>query len=203
MIEKILLSLLILIEGNSNFRSNKFLENKLKEEIVDTNFGYKIFENAKKYIGVKYKFEGRSKHGLDCMGVIFLAYSETTNKNWKTLSVYPSKLVKSGFLGYPVKGLDGIILDDNNFDEVVSKMKVGDIVYFIVPFEVGKDKPLAIINGKNYWCLHMAIYAGNNCILHANPFIDESHKAEVIIESIKNFVNRTNIKGLFVTRITK
>lgn len=189
MMEKVFLLFVLILSSGRN-----------KEEKVEISFGHKILEEAKKYVGVRYKFGGRNINGLDCMGLIFLAYSKVTGRDWRKLSVYPSKIIKSGDFGNPVEGLNGVIIEENNVKEVISKMEIGDIIYFLVPYEVGKDKPIVSINEKNYWCLHMAIYAGNGKILHANPFIDDSNKAEVIIELIENFVNRTNIKTLFVTR---
>lgn len=167
---------------------------------VDTaSIGYKLFNAAKKYLGVPYAWGGRSKKKLDCMGLIFLAYSNVTGKDWKKLSVYPSRLVKSGKLGHPVEGLDGIIAD--NIQNLTNRMRVGDIVYLLTPFKIIEDDSLAAIDSTGYWPWHMGIYAGHSNILHANPFANEETPAEVTIEPLEKLLQRTNTSAIFVTRL--
>ena len=44
--------------------------------IYSQTLGEKLLEVAKEYLSVPFVFGGRSKRGIDCMGVIFLAYSK-------------------------------------------------------------------------------------------------------------------------------
>lgn len=172
----------------------------ISKEVDTFSFGYKLVNSAKEYIGVPYKFDGRNRDGLDCMGVIFLAYSKVTGKRWQNLSVYPSKLVKSGELGKPIEWFDvKVIEEDTSYTE---KLKVGDIIYFLSPFFEIKDEPLAIINGVKYWPWHMGIYCGKDSVLHANPIPNENTPASVIIESLKELIKRTKTttKAILVTR---
>lgn len=201
-------TLLLFLTLNGNSPNNSPILNERREDnkntqiitcIDTTSFSYKLLNAAKKYLGVPYAWGGRTEKGIDCMGLIFLAYSKITGKDWKKLSVYPSKLVKSGKLGKPVKGLDGIIAD--SADNLADSIKVGDIIYLLIPSKIIKDEPLAIIDGVSYWPWHMGMYAGNGNILHANPCASEGTPFEVIIEPLLQLLERTDTPAIFVTRI--
>ena len=127
---------------------------------------------------------------LDCLGLIFLAYSKTYNKKWTEISINPSEIVKKEQLGKPVKGLEGILKDSINF----SALEEGDIIYLLSASEI-KDKPLAKINGINYWPWHTGIYSDkkNNLLLHAEP------GKKVVETDFKEYLNRTITDGIFIT----
>ncbi len=164
-----------------------------------TNIKTKEFvENARKYIGTQYRWGGRltKKHpGLDCLGLLFLAHSETFGSKWYDFSVYPSKIVKKNQLGRPVKGLDGILSEDLNF----SSLKEGDIIYLLSESSI-KDEPLAKIQGKNYWPWHTGMYSNKkkDLFLEASPFIKKVTEGNFkkILED-----NPKLNKAVFVTRI--
>src|SRR3989344_1718610 len=106
-------------------------------------------KNAKKYLGTKYQWDGRNTKknpNLDCLGLIFLAYSKTYNKKWTEISVNPSEIVKKEQLGKPVKGLDGILEKNVDF----TRLEDGDIIYLLRTIKI-EDKPLSEINGRKYW----------------------------------------------------
>jgi len=150
-------------------------------------------ENAKKYLGTKYQWDGRNTKknpNLDCLGLIFLAYSKTYNKKWTEISVNPSEIVKKEQLGKPVKGLEGVLKDSINF----SKLEEGDIIYLLSTSEI-KDKPLAKINGIDYWPWHTGIYSDkkNNLLLHAEP------GKKVVETDFKEYLNKTITDGIFIT----
>src|SRR3989344_5053434 len=150
-------------------------------------------ENAKKYLGEEYQWGGRltkKNPNLDCLGLIFLAYSKTYNKKWTEISINPSEIVKKEQLGKPVKGLEGILKDSINF----SALEEGDIIYLLSASEI-KDKPLAKINGINYWPWHTGIYSDkkNNLLLHAEP------GKKVVETDFKEYLNRTITDGIFIT----
>jgi cell wall-associated NlpC family hydrolase len=160
----------------------------------ELNLNNLIVQNAKKYLGVEYQWGGRNtkkRPGLGCMGLVFSAYADTLKYNsWKRFSRIPSKLVKSGELGKPVNDLDGILRKD--FDG--SKLKPGDVVYFLVKdYELMKDRdtPLAKINNQSYWPWHMGLYMGNNTIIHARP------SDKVVAEHLDEIY----FDALFVTRL--
>ncbi len=155
------------------------------------NIGERFLEAAKKYIGVPFVWGGRSKTGLDCMGLPFLAYTDVTGKRWQNLSVYPSKLVKSGKLGKPVLGLDGVLKNSIDY----SKLKKGDIIYFLVPNKIGDVDYFIEIDTVKYWVWHMGIFAGNDTlevplVLNARP------GDKVVIEPLEDIY----FDAIFVTR---
>ncbi|MCL6500606.1 MAG: C40 family peptidase [Candidatus Pacearchaeota archaeon] len=178
------------------------LVNSSNVPAIDTaSMGYKLLNAAEEYLGVPYAWGGRSKKEIDCMGLIFLAYSKITGKSWKNLSVYPSKLVKSGKLGKPVKGLDGVVAD--SIVNSINKMEVGDIIYLLTPSRVIEDDSLVAIDSTGYWPWHMGLYAGNGNILHANPCASENTPAQVIREPLSQLLERTGTLAIFVTRIKR
>lgn len=202
----ILGTLSLLTAKNLNAQENKYflLENKNQTEItpkVDTSSYSKqnqkikeFVENAREYIGTTYSWGGRltkKNPGLDCLGLLFIPYSETFGTKWYDFSVYPSQIVEKNQLGKPVKGLDGILSEDVQ----ISNLQEGDIIYLLSKTKI-QDKPLAKINGIEYWPWHTGIYSNKkeNLFLEASPFskVIERDFSEVLKENIGIFVTRIN-----------
>ncbi|MGE3063619.1 MAG: hypothetical protein AB7T10_08310 [bacterium] len=138
--------------------------------LSDTNtMGYKLFDKAYNYLNVPYSFNGRSNKKIDCMGLVFLAYTDVTGKRWQDLSVSPKQLIKSGKLGKAVEGFEGVIAKNADF----TKLKVGDIIYLLFDYKCNNEGATVTIAEKDYWVWHMGLYAGmhNNepYWLEANP----------------------------------
>ncbi len=161
-------------------------------DLTETPIGERFFKAAEKYLGVPFVWGGRSKEKLDCMGLLFLAYQDVTGKDWRQLSVYPSALVKSGKLGRPVNGLDGVLKKSLKG----AKLKKGDVIYFLVKERVyDTDIPLVYIDSIPYWVWHMGIFAGfdssgSPLCLNARP------GDKVVIEPL----NEIYFDAIFVTR---
>ncbi len=155
--------------------------------------GENFLEAAKKYLGAPFVWDGRSKQRLDCMGLIFLAYTDITGESWQNLSVLSSKLVSGKKLGSPVKGLNGVLKNDIDY----SKLKKGDILYFLVTTEIyDTDPPLVTIDSIPYYVWHMGIFAGfdtTGCPLCLNARPGD----KVVIEPLGNIY----FERLFVTRL--
>ncbi|MEN3044760.1 MAG: NlpC/P60 family protein [Candidatus Hydrothermales bacterium] len=155
-------------------------------------FSYDIVNCAMDYLGVEYKWGGRltrKNPGLDCLGLIFLAYSKAYRKSWVLLPVNPSELVKSKKLGIPVEGLNGVLKEEID----TSRLKRGDIIYFLVPYPIGNDKPLAKIEDKDYYAWHLGIYIGNGEVINAYP------GDKVRIDKLIDIIGEDG--AIFVTRI--
>jgi len=149
--------------------------------LSDTNtMGYKLFEEAYKYLDVPYSFNGRSDKKIDCMGLVFLAYTDVTEKRWQELSVSPKQLIKSGKLGNAVEGFEGVLEEDADF----TKLRVGDIVYLLFDYKCNNEGETVNIDGKGYWVWHMGLYAG----MHNNePYWIEAKPGEyVMIQRMTN-----------------
>ncbi|MCX7995520.1 MAG: C40 family peptidase [candidate division WOR-3 bacterium] len=159
---------------------------------INTAVNEKFLQAGKKYLGVPFVWGGRSKERLDCMGLLFLAYKDITGRDWRELSVLPSKLVASGKLGKPVKGLDGVLKENLK----VEKLKNGDVIYFLVKEKVyDTDVPLVNIDSIPYWVWHMGIFAGfdsNRVALCLNAKPGD----KVVIEPL----NDIYFDAIFVTR---
>ncbi|MGQ9702021.1 MAG: hypothetical protein ACUVQT_06165, partial [bacterium] len=155
--------------------------------------GEKFLEAAKKYLGVPFAWGGRSRQKLDCMGLIFLSYSDKTGRDWRNLSICPTKLVKSKRLGSPVSGFDGILREDIDY----IKLKKGDIIYFLTTTKINDtDPPLVQIDSILYYSWHMGIFAGLDTFgrplcLHAKP------NDRVVIEPLEEIY----FDAIFVTRL--
>lgn len=152
-----------------------------------------FLENARKYLSVEYHFGGRltkNNPGIDCLGLIFLSYSKTFGKKWRDFSVNPSEIIEKKQLGKPVEGLDGILSE--NVD--ASMLEKGDIIYLLIRNRI-EDKPLANLNGADYWPWHVGIYSDKekNLFLEANPIYG-------VIEHSFNDILKEN-EAIFVTRI--
>src|SRR3989344_6026116 len=199
-----LLTSLSLRFQNPKFSEKENLENKtinysindsIKKQEEKIILKRKEFvENARKYLGKEYQWGGRltkENPGIDCRGLIFLAYSKTYNKKWTEISVNPCEIVKKEQLGKPVKGLDGILEKNVDF----TRLEEGDIIYLLSAIKI-EDKPLSEINGIKYWPWHTGIYSDkkNNLFLHAEP------GNKVVESNLKEYFD-WKTEAIFVTRI--
>src|SRR3989344_3673619 len=153
----------------------------------------RIVEYARGYLNTEYNFGGRltkNNPGLDCLGLLFLAYSKATKTSWLGLSVNPSQLVKSKKLGEPVKGLEGILCKEVD----VSRLEEGDVIYLLSRIALN-DRSLVKINGVDYWPWHVILYSNKkrNLSLEANPVLG-------VVELDFDEILKSN-EAIFVTRI--
>lgn len=89
----LLLLLLILFSSCGSSRSNKIITKKSntekisvaensakiednKKEEFENTVALSVIDNAMEYMGVKYKYGGTSKKGMDCSGLIYTAFLE-------------------------------------------------------------------------------------------------------------------------------
>lgn len=151
-----------------------------------------FLENARKYIDTPYIWGGRltrNNPGLDCMGLVFLAYKDTYGESWRNLSVYPSEIIKENQLGKPVEGLDGVLTNGFN----MHLFEEGDIIHFLSEMKT-KDSPSSTINGKDYWTWHMGIYSNKfeNLFLEAHPNskVEESNLEDATYLNPAVFITR-------------
>ncbi len=198
-----LLSSISLCSQNQKFQKENLETKTINYSAEDTLKEYEskhilskrkeFVENARKYLGTKYQFGGRATKknpGIDCLGLIFLPYAKTFNKKWTEISVNPSEIIKKEQLGKPVKNLDGILAEKTD----TSKLKEGDIIYLLTASEI-KDKPLAKINGINYWPWHTGIYSNKK----ENLFLEASPGYKVIERDFEKVLKEN--EAIFVTRI--
>jgi cell wall-associated NlpC family hydrolase len=176
------------------------------DSLNTSNLKEKIIIEAKEYLDMNYVFMGRDSKkikqieynsGIDCMGLCFLSYAKVFNEDWTKYSTIPSELIKSKKLGSKIA-----LEEDNKITEKnIKKLQKGDIIYFLINYNLSMDKniakinkPIVKINNQNYWSYTMAIYAGEGKIIHACP-----NKKKVLIEPIINFKNFP----IFITRRAK
>ena len=144
---------------------------------------------AEGWMGTPYQWGGRGtarNPGMDCLGVMFRAWSTATNTPWTRYAVDPSKLVASGRLGRPVPGLDGVIRAD--IDQAL--LAPGDALYLLLEGYEIPDEPLLVDQGRRYWPWHTALYAGDGVVIHAEPggVVRRQHLDELAFDAL--FVTR-------------
>lgn len=110
---------------------------------------------ARRYLGRPYGWGGRGSE-LDCMGLVFRAWSDATGKAWRDLSVNPTALVSKRQLGPPVPGLDGVLTAAIPWEQLRS----GDVIFFLGPTENVNEPALVTVDQTPLWVWHMGIYAG-------------------------------------------
>ena len=128
---------------------------------------------AMRYAELPWTWNGRGTDrlpGIDCMGLLFRAYGTATGTPWRDHATDPSKLVASGKLGPPVPGLDGVLRGEVD----PTKLRRGDIVYFLVKEQEIPDAPLMQRDGARYWPWHVGVYVGEGkqLVLNAHPTFD-------------------------------
>ena len=130
--------------------------------------GPRALEAGRALIGEPYAWGGRnepSNPGVDCLGLLFLAWGSVSDTPWRSYPVDPSKIVASGRLGAPVPGLDGVLRADVD----LALLQPGDVLYLLVADYEIPDAPLWRHEGHDYWPWHTAMYAGEGRALHAQP----------------------------------
>ncbi len=130
--------------------------------------GDRALEAGRALIGEPYRWGGRkqaSHPGVDCLGLLYLAWGAVTSTPWRSYPVNPSKLVASGKLGSPVEGMDAVLRADVD----LSLLQTGDVLYFLVADYEIPDAPLWEHEGTPYWPWHTGLYAGEGRALHAEP----------------------------------
>ncbi len=130
----------------------------------------RIVARAESYLGEPYRWGGRNtggNPGIDCLGILFLAYGPETGRAWREFPVDPSKIVASGMLGTPVEGLDGVLVEDLD----VATLQRGDVLYLLSAGYEIPDEPLMVRDGVRYWPWHTGMYVdeGKQLVLHAAP----------------------------------
>jgi cell wall-associated NlpC family hydrolase len=133
-----------------------------------TSRGERALEAGRALIGEPYRWGGRLDEGhpgVDCLGLLFLAWGAVSDTPWRGYPVDPSKIVASGKLGAHVTGLDGVLRADVD----LALLQPGDVLYLLVADYEIPDAPLWRHEGHDYWPWHTALYAGEGRALHAQP----------------------------------
>lgn len=132
-----------------------------------------LVDASRKYLGRQYDFGGRGAE-LDCMGLVFLSWSDAGRGPWRRLSVNPTELVSKGQLGNPVDGASPIA--SGKLDP--SQLVPGDILFFLGSPENPAEPALATLDGEPLWVWHMGMYTGGP----GQDFIVGDHYAGQVVE---------------------
>lgn len=129
---------------------------------------------ARAYLGRPYSWGARGQ-ALDCMGLVFRAWSDATGQSWRSLSVNPTELVSRRQLGAPVEGLDGVKSEDIAWD----RLRSGDVIFFLGD-QVNPNEPaLTRLDDAPHWVWHMGLYAGGP----ERQFVVGDHYAGHVVET--------------------
>ena len=134
---------------------------------------------ARMYLNYEYRLGGRltkTNPGLDCMGLVFIAWDKATGAGWHGLSVSGKKIIAEGQLGTTVPGLNGILTSKVD----LSVLKPGDVVFLFGPAENPREKPLVEIQGVPYWIWHMGIYSGNGFWINADNYAGQVIEVDLL-----------------------
>ena len=146
---------------------------------------------AEGYLGTPYRPSGRDTTrlpGLDCQGVIYLAYGSVSNTPWRSYSVDPSVVIASGMLGETVESLAGVTREGLELE----RLERGDVLYFLLANYVIEDEPLWVEGETRYWPWHTGIYWGDAVVLHSAPGAGVT----------KSWLKEMPFDRLLVTRLT-
>lgn len=132
-----------------------------------------LVDASRQYLGRRYHFGGRGAE-LDCMGLVFVAWSDAGRGPWSRLSVNPTELVSKGQLGDPVDGLSPVASDKLDPGLLVP----GDVLFFLGAAENPAEPALATLDGEALWVWHMGMYSGGP----NHDFIVGDHYAGQVVE---------------------
>ncbi len=154
-----------------------------------------LVEAARAYLGRPYSFGGRGEQ-LDCLGLIFRAWSDVTGERWRDLSVMPTVLVGEEQLGAPVPGLAGVRTADIDW----ALFRPGDFVLLLDPAENPAEPALVEVDGEPMWVWHTGLYSGGA----ERSFIVGDHYAGQVVETSLPAYLRDHADayaGLFAVRV--
>ena len=136
----------------------------------ESPFHEAVVRNARDYLGKTWRWEGRDSPrypGVDCLGLLYLAWGPVTGTAWTRYPTDPAPLVASGMLGQPLPGLDGRL----RVEADLGLLRRGDVLYFLIAEREIPDEPLLVSQGLRYWPWHTGLYVGEDehQVLHAEP----------------------------------
>ena len=134
---------------------------------------------AHEYLGVPYRFGGRSRMALDCLGLVFLPWERVYGTPWRSLSVMPTKLAPQ--LGRRI----GQVGRAQFLASTAPTPDAGEVLLFLAAGATS-DKPfLRTETGEPLWVWHVALSSGAGRMLHASPW-----SGKVVEEDIVQFVRK-------------
>ncbi len=165
--------------------------------------GERLLAFARELEGVPYDLGGRLRgdEGIDCQGIVFYAVERLHRCGWKSYSVMPTKTLARQELGAPVEGLAPVATPDIDFN----RLKPGDVLFLLGDAENPNETSSAelALDPKRpaqktpVWTWHMGIYAGDENVLHADPF----RAGKVAEEPLRNLLESGGFVGIIATRI--
>lgn len=132
---------------------------------------------ARELVGAEYEFGGRLERdgGIDCLGLVFYAAERIGPCGWRSYSVYPTRTVRRGELGEPVKGLAPVAIDALD----VSKLEAGDVLLLLSSAENVNEPALTTLDGGKQWVWHTGLFTGDGGFIQADvPRVVESDLRE-------------------------
>lgn len=149
---------------------------------------------ARAYRGRKYKWAGRADT-LDCMGLVFRAWTDVTGQRWEALSENPTELVAARSFGAPVPGLDGVLTEQIDW----SLLRSGDVIFFLSRIPNPVEPSLVTLDGQPHWVRHMALYEGD---LLRRFIAGEHTRGQVAELPLPGYLDvwRVMYQGIFVVR---
>lgn len=154
----------------------------------------KMISAARELVGVEYEFGGRlaPDAGIDCLGLVFHAAEQVSGCGWRSYSVYPTRMVRRGELGDPVKGLAPIAAGELD----VAKLEPGDVLLLLASTENSSEPALTTLDGGKQWVWHTGLYAGDGGLLHADiPGVMET--------DLREYLAGGAWEGVYVLRMKK
>ena len=156
-----------------------------------------LADAARKYMGTPYEWGGRNTKknpNLDCLGLLFLAIRDNAGVPWRSWSVYPYKLIPQLDRNSTRKTV--LFSQDPLLDSsAVSKIKEGDLIFFLADIPSNDDRPMARdSSGKDLYVCHTAVYGGRGNAIHASPFGQDPTGRKVVEEPLLG-IARADIIG--------
>jgi cell wall-associated NlpC family hydrolase len=162
--------------------------------VIASAWSATLADSARAYVGRPYAFGGRGE-SLDCMGLVFRAWTDARGQTWRELSVNPTEIVSGRQLGAPVPRLDGVRTSDIDW----SLLRPGDVLFFLGAQENVREPSLVTLGEEPMWVWHMGIYTDAD----RRRFIAGDHFAGEVAEmSLRDYLvaHADVYAGLYVTR---
>jgi len=150
-----------------------------------------LLRAALRQTGVPYRWGGRSRRGVDCVGLVFVAFRDA----WGVpVRAFGRHVGSNAEVAARIGRLKGVRLADEPGFAQGKDLRRGDVLFFLAPVENPAEPAFARVDGEPVWVWHVGLHAGAGRVLHAAP------GAAVVEEPIAEVLRFWGFVGAAVVR---
>jgi len=150
-----------------------------------------VLDKARAYLEVPWIFSGRSTKGIDCVGLVFTALSQTYGVRRRDYDRHNSRNAEV----IARIGTVAALLTPEALDSDANVIAPGDVLALLWPTKNPVEPPLARLGEDPLWVWHVGLAVDAKTLLHAGPWAGKT-----IEEPLAAFVRKNQFAGVVVVR---